>query len=329
MSNFWNELPKPFFALAPMEAVTDVIFRHIVARASRPDIFFTEFVNASSYYSPKGIASTRGRLAFTPDEQPIVVQIWGNKPDEFAIMSKGLAEMGYQGIDINMGCPDKSVVRNGSGSGLIRTPELASQLIAAAKVGGLPISVKTRLADARIDEWRDWITFLLQQDIVNLTIHLRTRKEMTKVPAHFELIPEIMKLRDEIAPQTLITINGDIRDREHGEELARQYGVDGIMIGRGIFQNPFAFETTKTEHTRQELIDLLTLHLELHDEYSSNQTLQGSTLQKSAPLKFDPLKRFFKIYIRDFPGASELRDQLMHTKSTDEARNILTSTSTT
>lgn len=313
MTNFWNELPKPFFILAPMEAVTDVVFRHVVAGAARPDIFFTEFVNASSYCSPKGIASTRGRLTFTDDEQPMVAQIWGNKPDQFAIMSAGLAEMGYRGIDINMGCPDKSVVRNGSGSGLIRTPELAGQLIEAAKSSGLPISVKTRLGDRKIEEWRAWLTFLLQQDIVNLTVHLRTRKEMSKVPAHFELIPEIMKLRDEIAPNTLITINGDINDRQHGEQLAREHGVDGIMIGRGVFQNPYCFEVEKRDHSRDELFALLNLHLDLHDKYAA----------ELEPRKFDPLKRFFKIYIRNFPGASELRDQLMHTTNTTEAREIL------
>ena len=313
MTNFWNELPKPFFILAPMEAVTDVVFRHVILKAARPDVFFTEFVNASSYCSPKGVASTRGRLTFTDDEQPIVAQIWGNKPDQFAAMSVGLAEMGYKGIDINMGCPDKSVVRNGSGIALIRTPELAGELIKATKTSGLPISVKTRLADTGIEQWRDWITYLLQQDIANLIVHLRTRKEMTKVPAHFELIPEIVKLRDEIAPKTLLTINGDIRDRQHGEELAHQYGVDGIMIGRGVFNNPFAFEIKKREHTCQESLELLNLHLDLHDKYSS----------ELEPRKFDPLKRFFKIYIRDFPGASELRDQLMRAKNTSEARNIL------
>lgn len=313
MTNFWNELPKPFFILAPMEAVTDVVFRHVVAAAAKPDVFFTEFVNASSYCSPKGIASTRGRLTFTDDEQPMVAQIWSNKPDQFAQMSIGMANMGYSGIDINMGCPDKSVVRNGSGCGLIRTPELAGELIKAAKTGGLPVSVKTRLGDRTIDEWRDWLTFLLQQDIVNLTVHLRTRKEMTKVPAHFELIPEIMKLRDEIAPQTLITINGDITDRQHGEEIAKQYGVDGIMIGRGVFQNPFCFEPVKREHTQQELFALMNLHLDLHDKYAA----------ELEPRKYDPLKRYFKIYIRNFPGASELRDKLMHSTSTDEAREIL------
>jgi len=315
MINFWNELPKPFYILAPMEAVTDVVFRHVVAAAAKPDIFFTEFVNASSFCSEKGIHSTKGRLAFTSDEQPIVAQIWGNKPDEFAKMSQALAKIGFSGIDINMGCPDKSVIKTGSGSALIRTPELAGELITAAKTSGLPISVKTRLGDTKIEQWRDWLTFLFKQDIVNLTIHLRTRKEMTKVPAHYELIPEIKKLRDEITPKTLLTINGDVVDRQQGEELAKKYGVDGIMIGRGVFQNPFAFEKVATEHTNTELLNMLKTHLDLYDKYSTDET----------PRKFDPLKHFFKIYIRDFPGASELRNKLMHTKNTDEVRKIISS----
>jgi tRNA-dihydrouridine synthase len=136
---------------------------------------------------------------------------------------------------------------------------------------------------------------------------------MSKADAHFELIPEIKKLRDEIAPHTLLTINGDVRDRQHGEELVAQYGVDGVMIGRGIFHNPFAFETEKREHSREELLGLLRLQLDLHDKYS----------EELGPRKFDPLKRFFKIYVREFEGASELRDKLMHTKSTDEVRALL------
>jgi tRNA-dihydrouridine synthase len=318
MTNFWKDLPKPFFALSPMEAVTDIVFRHAVASAAKPDLFVTEFVNASSFCSKQGVISTRGRLAFTDDEQPIIVQIWGNKPDEFAIMSRALAKMNFRGIDINMGCPDKSVVHGGSGSGLIRTPELASQLIAAAKTGGLPVSVKTRLSDVDINQWQDWLAHLLKQDIANLTIHLRTRKEMSKVGAHYELIPEIKRLRDETAPQTLLTINGDIRDREHGQELANLYGVDGIMIGRGVFFNPFAFELNKHDHTRDELLQLLNTHLDLYDKYSN----------ELEPRKFDPLKRSFKIYVRDFPGASELRTQLMLTKSVDEVRSILATVTT-
>ena len=314
MSNFWNDLPKPFFILAPMEAVTDVVFRHVVAKAGRPDVFFTEFTNSASFCSPKGAHSTRGRLAFTDDEQPMVAQIWGSRPEHFSEMAKGLKDLGFKGIDINMGCPDKSVVKGGAGSGLIRTPELAAELIAAAKEGGLPVSVKTRLGDVKVDEWREWLTHILKQGVVNLTIHLRTRKEMSKVDAHFELIPEIKKLRDEIAPHTLLTINGDIRDRQHGLELVEQYGVDGIMIGRGIFTNPYAF-TAGYMPTREEIISLLHYHLDLFDKY--NEELE--------PRPFDPLKRFFKIYIREIPGAAELRETLMHTKSTDEVRTVLNS----
>ncbi len=315
MNNFWNELPKPFFILAPMEAVTDVVFRHVVAKAGRPDIFFTEFTNTASYCSPKGLHSTRGRLAFTEDEHPMVAQIWGKNPEHFRQMAHGLKEQGFKGIDINMGCPDKSVVHGGSGSGLIRTPELAAEIIAATKEAGLPVSVKTRLGDVRIDEWRGWLTHILKQDVVNLTIHLRTRKEMSKVEAHFELIPEIKALRDEIAPQTLLTINGDIRDRQHGLELVEKYGVDGVMIGRGIFANPFAFAEVQPEKTSEQLLDLLNYQLDLFDKY--NEELE--------PRKFDPLKRYFKIYVRDFPGASELREKLMHTKTTTEVRELIRS----
>lgn len=313
MKNFWNELPKPFFALAPMEAVTDIAFRHTVAAAYRPDLFFTEFVNATSFCSKKGEISTRGRLAHSDDESPIIVQIWGKDPEHFRQMALSLADRGFAGIDINMGCPDKSVVRNGAGSGLIRTPALACQLIEAARCSGIPVSVKTRLGDREVDEWRGWLTLLLQQNLANLTVHLRTRREMTKVPAHFELIPEIVKLRNEIAPNTLLTMNGDIFTRQQGVELAEKYGFEGVMIGRGVFNNPYAFEPIAHTHSRDELFDLLGIQLDLHDKYSV----------EVEPRKFDPLKHFFKIYIREFNGASELRDQLMHTHNTNEVRQII------
>lgn len=313
MNNFWQELPKPFFVMAPMEAVTDVVFRHVVKAAGGPDVYFTEFTNAASYFSEKGRASTRGRLAFSEDEQPMVAQIWGTNPEYFEFMARGLAEQGFAGIDINMGCPAKDVVKTGAGSGLIRDPERAAELIAAAKKSGLPISVKTRLGDLKQEEWTAWLTHILKQDIVNLTIHLRTRKEMSKVPAHYELIHDIKKLRDEIAPQTLLTINGDIRDREHGLELVKEYGVDGVMIGRGVFADPYAFAIEKCEHSREELLGLLTMQLDLFDKYS----------KELEPRKFDPLKRFFKIYVRNFEGAAELRDQMMHTKTTDEVRALI------
>ncbi|MBM7665653.1 tRNA-dihydrouridine synthase [Solibacillus kalamii] len=312
--NFWQELPKPFFVLAPMEDVTDLVFRHVVAEAGRPDVFFTEFTNSESYCHPDGIKSVRGRLTFTEDEQPIVAHIWGDNPDNFRKMSIGMAELGFKGIDINMGCPVPNVAGRGKGSGLILRPDVAAELIEAAKAGGLPVSVKTRLGYKEIDEWKEWLTHILKQDIANLSIHLRTRKEMSAVDAHWELIPEIKALRDEIAPNTLLTINGDIPDRQVGLELAEKYGIDGVMIGRGIFKNPFAFEKLPKEHSPEEYLDLLKLQLDLQDKYA-----------EELPRSMSGLHRFFKIYVKGFRGAGELRNQLMNTKSTDEVRSLLNS----
>ena len=313
MISFWNDLPQPFFILAPMEAVTDVVFRHVVKQAGAPDIFFTEFANATGWVHA-GDKAIAGRLIKTDDEQPLIAQIWGGEPGDMEAFAKHCAELGFNGIDINMGCPAKSAIKSG-GAALIRRPDIAIAAIDAAKKSGLPVSVKTRLGYTYVDEWREWLTTILQQDIVNLTIHLRTKKEMSKVAAHYELIDEIVELRDEIAPQTLLTINGDIRDREHGLEIVRKHpGVNGIMIGRGVFSDPFCFRESKidADNHKEELLALLNYHLDLFDSY---QPILGRP--------FETLKRFFKIYIRDFDGAKELREKLMHTTTTDEVRSIL------
>ena len=315
MKHFWNELPQPFFILAPMEAVTDVIFRHVVAKAGAPDIWYSEFTNATGWVHA-GQKAIGGRLVRTEDENPIVAQIWGGEPGDMEQLAAHCKTLGFHGIDINMGCPAKSAVKSG-GSALIRKPDVAIAAIKAAKTAGLPVSVKTRLGYTHVDEWRNWLTTLLEQDIVNLTIHLRTKKEMSKVPAHFELIDDIVRLRDEIAPHTLLTINGDIESRAHGEQLVRDHpGVNGVMIGRGIFHDPFAFtlanEQPAADDRKTELLALLQLQLDLFDKW-----------QPHTNRPFETLKRFFKIYVRDFDGAKELRDTLMHCKSTDEVRLAL------
>lgn len=394
MQSFWKSLPRPFFVLAPMEAVTDVVFRHVVKAAGAPDVFFTEFANATGWVHA-GDKAIKGRLVKTVDERPLVAQIWGGEPGDMEAFARHCVELGFDGIDINMGCPAKSAVKSG-GSALIRKPEVAIAAIAAAKTAGLPVSVKTRLGYTHVDEWHEWIATLLQQDISALTIHLRTKREMSKVPAHYELIPDIKKLRDELAPQTLLVINGDIRDRAHGLELVEKYGVDGVMIGRGVFQDPFCFKqglrssildlrksqdavtrvtdgeaeaghllfesnltsqgmSTRTSlrgedcltrclqttgssaatkearervtlreeswtrggeggelQKKQALLTLLNYHLEMFDQY-----------QPELQRPFETLKRFFKVYIRDFDGASDLRTALMLTNSTNEVRELL------
>lgn len=300
-----------------MEAVTDVVFRHVVKRAGAPDVFFTEFANATGWVHA-GDRAIAGRLVKTDDEYPLVAQIWGGEPGDMEQFAQHCARLGFAGIDINMGCPAKSAIKSG-GAALIRNPDVAVAAIAAAKTAGLPVSVKTRLGYSTVDEWRAWLTTLLQQDIVNLTIHLRTKKEMSKVAAHYELIDDIVALRDAIAPQTLLTINGDIRDRAHGMSLVATHpGVNGVMIGRGVFADPFCFAPRAdsvaqgTSSMTQRNFALLRYHLDLFDHW-----------QPQLGRPYETLKRFYKIYVRDFDGAKELRDQLMHTTSTAEARRVI------
>lgn len=308
----WNELKKPFLILAPMEGVTDVIFRQVIARAGRPDLFFTEFTNVSSYASEKGRANALERLEVAPSDPPIIAQIWGKNPEHFAETVKVLESLGFSGVDINFGCPDKNVNKAGGGAAMIKTPELAAECFRNAKNNTkLPVSIKTRLGWSKVDEYREWLPVLLNEHPAALTVHLRTKKEMSKVLAHFELVPEIVKMREKISPETKLIINGDIKNRAHALELHEKHPeVDGFMIGRGVFSNPYCF--TNHTPTRDELMELLYLHLDLYEEYA-----------KTHKVSYEPLKHFYKIYINNFPGAAELRASLMETHSAKEARAVL------
>ena len=310
----WNDLHRPFLILAPMEGVTDVIFRQVVARAGRPDLFFTEFTNVSSYASEKGRDNALERLEIAPSDSPIIAQIWGKNPEHFAKTCEALENLGFSGVDLNFGCPDKHVNKAGGGAAMIKTPELAIECFRNAKKStNLPVSIKTRLGWAKLDEYKDWLSTLLNEHPAALTVHLRTKKEMSKVAAHYELIPEIIKLRDTLSPETKLIINGDIKDKAAALKLHEAYPeVDGFMIGRGVFANPYCF----TDHTptREELMELLKFHLGLFEEKS-----------KTTYLSYEPLKHFFKMYINNFPGASDLRAKLMETHSVSEARAIIES----
>ncbi len=305
----WNELPKPFLILAPMEGVTDIAFRQVIAKAGRPDLFFTEFTNVSSYASDKGRANALERLQISPTDSPIIAQIWGKNPDHFAATAEALESLGFSGIDLNFGCPDKHVNKAGGGAAMIRTPDLAINCYHNAKSHtNLPVSIKTRLGWSNPAEYHDWLAILLNEHPAALTVHLRTKKEMSKVPAHYELIPDIIALRDQLSPDTKLVINGNIKDRAHALALHTEYpAIDGFMIGRGVFQNPYCF--TDHQPTREELLELLKYHLDLFEKHGSP--------------KYEPLKHFFKIYINNFPGAADLRAKLMETHSIEEARKII------
>lgn len=322
-NSFWQKLPPHFLILAPMEGVTDIVFRQVIAKAGRPDVFFTEFTNVSSYASEKGRHDALERLDIAKDqngknlESPIVAQIWGKNPAHFADTAAALEKLGFDGLDINMGCPDRHVNKAGGGAAMITTPDLAIECIKTAKEAtNLPVSVKTRLGYTFVDEYKTWLPLLLEQNLAALTVHLRTRKEMSKVPAHYELIPKILSLRDQISPNTKIIFNGDIKNKSAAKALAAKYPqIDGFMIGRGVFENPYCF----TDHTptQTELKELFLYHLDLYD--ARVKELEN----RNSHYPYEPLKHFFKMYINSKDGSKELRNQLMACKNTQELRRLL------
>ncbi len=308
--------PKPFFVLAPMDDVTDVVFRRIVHELAPADLYFTEFVNVDGLQSP-GRKALLKKLRHDHEDYPVVAQLWGKTPENFYKCALEVIEMGFDGIDINMGCPEKSIVNNGCCSAFIK-PEnrnLACQVIAAVKeVAGdkVPVSVKTRLGFSEVDY--SWHELLLRQNLSMLTIHGRTRKEMSKVPTQWEKIEHIRTLRDQLSPTTKIVGNGDVENRQHGEALAAKHGLDGIMIGRGVFTDPFCFADKSPwgSYTKEQRLSLLRKHVELFAETWTD-----------GERNFETLKKFAKVYVSGFDGAKELREQVMATHSTEALLELI------
>lgn len=307
------KLPKPFMVLAPMDDVTDTVFRQVISKTAPPDLYFTEFVNVDGLQSV-GREKLLPKLQFTAKETPIIAQIWGKIPENYYKTTLELKEMGFAGVDINMGCPDKAVLKNGCCSALINDREAAGEIIRAVQRAAgedFPVSVKTRIGFGEVD--LTWIEYLLGFKLNMLTIHGRTVREMSKVPAHWDIIGQVRELRDQLCPTTLIVGNGDVMSRQQAEELAEQYKLDGIMIGRGIFEDPFVFakKSPWQDYTRQEKLDLFKSHIELFAKTWQNNERRLHTLNK-----------FCKIYVNGFDGAKELREKFMAAQSLDELRDI-------
>lgn len=295
--------------MAPMINVTDAAFRKMFVVCGKPDVFWTEFVSAEGLLS-RGKAALLPMLWFDESEHPIVAQIFGAKPEQFEAVGAMVRELGFDGVDINMGCPDRDVEKQGAGAGLIKNPDQARQIIRALKKGAgtLPVSVKTRIGYSSQKELSVWLRVLLEEDLAALTVHLRTRKEMSKVAAHWELAPEIVELRNIYAPKTLLLANGDIGSLEEAHTRIRESGVDGIMIGRGIFGNPWFFSGRTPD--LKERLERLTLHAELYETM-----YQG---KKSFAL----MKKHFTAYVTGFEGAKELRMRLIEAKNAADVRRI-------
>lgn len=313
MSNFWKLLPKPFLVLAPMDDVTDVVFREIMTELARPDVFFTEFTSAGGLCS-KGREAVIRRLKYSKNQRPIVAQIWGKDIGYMREAAKLVKELGFDGIDINMGCPDRGVMKKGAGAGHIGNYNHTGQVISAVKEGaqGIPVSIKTRLGqDNNIAN--EWISFLLEQSVNALIVHGRIASQMSRGEANWNEIKRAVDIRNKISPDTLVIGNGDVKGYRQAIEKYETYGVDGIMIGTGIFSNPWVFEKTlePATHDNKSYIQILLKHVDLFE------ATWGDTKN------FQIMKKFFKMYIKDFDGANQLRQQLMECKTSVQVRKIL------
>lgn len=348
VQGFWSHLPKPFFALAPMYDVTDAAFRSIIAKYGKPDVFYTEFTSTDGLMSA-GREKLLHHLQFSELEHPIVAQVFGTKPEKFFETARLCKELGFDGMDINMGCPDKNIIKTGSCAALFHTPDLAKEIVIASKLGwvaspdktyasslddlqhnstsdagqgiealrGVPISVKIRIGDTKVD-WKNWISKLLEAEPSAIGVHLRTRKEMSKVPAHWELMPEIVKyINDNTTPTTRPAIigNGDVANLTEAYARAQDTGCNGVMLGRAIFGNPWLFTEKESvragksetlEISKQQKLSALLEHVELYKQIFSGVK------------PFDIMKRHFKAYIHGFDGAAELRAELYELKTAED-----------
>jgi len=315
-NGFWDLLAKPIMILAPMADVTDVAYRRVINTYGKPDVLWTEFVSADGLVraTEEGRKKLLKDLEFSKGEHPIVAQFFTANPDHMEQAARLALELGFDGVDINMGCPDKGVEKQKAGACLIKTPDVARELIRAAKRGAtdgtrsIPVSVKTR-AGYNKEELETWIPALLVEEPAVLILHARTRKEMSKVPARWSLVKRAVEIRDELNASTLIFGNGDVKDLNDAREKVEASGADGVMLGRAIFGNPWLF--SERTPTLEEKLKVLVEHTKLFEEHLS--------IYKN----FSIMKKHFKAYVNGFDGAQELRGRLMETNNAREVEEIV------
>lgn len=314
MKNFWTKLPQPFFVLAPMAEVTDAAFRQIIAKYGKPDVFYTEFVSADGLNSA-GRDKLMIDLKFSRSEKPIVAQLFGHNPETIKLASQLCKKLGFSGIDLNMGCPEKNICHSGHGAAIMKNPQLARELIRAAIEGGggLPVSVKTRLGYYKKNELETFLPAILQENVAAVAIHARTKTEMSKVPADWSYIKRAVEIRNEQKSSALIMGNGDVLSLEDARQKVKETGCDGVMIGRGIFGNPWLFnrKLKKENVSLKKQFKVMIKHAQLFEKY----------LLKDK--KFDIMKKHFKAYVTGFDGAKELRMELMTATNSKEIAKII------
>jgi nifR3 family TIM-barrel protein len=312
---FWEDLEKPMMLLAPMEDVTDNAFREIIAKYGKPDAMYTEFTSADGVMS-EGRENVIHRFEYNDTQRPIVAQIFSKNPKKMEETTRFCVKMGFDGVDINMGCPKDNICRQGSGCGMIRTPKVAQEVIRAAQKGAageIPITVKTRLGYYKKEEYKEWVKYLLDTEPVKLTMHGRTKKDMSNPPADWDYIAKVVELRDSLGSDAYIIGNGDVTSLEDANQKVEEFGVDGVMIARGIFGNPWLFNKNikKEDLPLEEVLEVLLEHVELYDNYFKWRK------------NFHYLRKHFKSYISGYHNIKELRHNLLHSNNSEEVKDII------
>jgi tRNA-dihydrouridine synthase B len=337
--NFWTKLKRPIVGLSPMDGVTDAAFRYMAAKTGKPSVIYTEFVNVEGL--ARGAVSMLDHFIFNKIERPIVAQIYGIETESFYKVALMACYLGFDGIDINMGCPANKVARRNSGAGLIRVPKQAKKIIRTVKQATkdwsegmtlkeagirpkiinkftesadsypskkrkeLPVSVKTRTGiDQIIAE--DWIKELLEEEPAAIALHGRTLKQMYSGEANWEVIGKVAKIVKKT--NTLFLGNGDIQSLEDARQKCKQYGTDGALVGRATCGNPWFF--SDIEPTIKERFKAALDHARCFEEMS----------MKNA---FFAMRKHLAWYCRGFDGARELRKELMQTNSSEEVEKVL------
>ncbi|MFA5986978.1 MAG: tRNA-dihydrouridine synthase [Parcubacteria group bacterium] len=312
MKGFWTQLERPFFALAPMYDVTDAAFRRMIAKYSRPDVIFTEFVSVDGLAHPDGREKLMHHLWFDDSEHPIVAQVFGVEPKNFEKAAELCHELGFDGIDINMGCPEKNIIKQGAGAALICASDRACDIISAtlSGAGDMPVSVKTRIGFKK-EEIDTWLPHIFAQEISAVTVHLRTQREMSKTVAHWDVMPRIVAMRDGLRPEMLVLGNGDVHTIAEGKKRVKETGCDGVMIGRGVFGNPWFFADPAPAISVAQKLHGMVEHTQLFEELFTGVK------------NFAIMKKHYKAYANGFPFAGELRAELMEARDAREVEKIV------
>jgi nifR3 family TIM-barrel protein len=300
--------------LAPMEDVTDYPFRQVLLKIGRPDVFFTEFVSVDGLVS-RGRSHVSHRLEFNIDEKPIILQLWGRDPKKFYEASRLTEELGFEGININLGCPVKKVMKNGCGAALIEEYDIVEKIVEELKSIELPISIKTRIGQKSFS--RDWIEFLLKLDIHTLFIHGRTAAQIFSGDADWDSIKEIVDMKEKVNANIKVVGNGDVKSLDQATKYLEKYGVDGVMIGREVLKNPWVFQ--KKEVKKKEMIDTLLFHLDEMENF----------VQRFPDKGWSSIKKFYYGYLREDEELVSLRNNLFVTNSLEESKNLILDFSST